>query len=86
MPRRKKDANPAQQDLLNVAVQLRTAPCVPALREAVKKWRDEGYQDATDTTRRLLNHWFKTDHRLLNGQPFAYHYSRRTLFLKASIF
>jgi type III restriction enzyme len=77
MPRRKKDANPAQQDLLNVAVQLRTAPCVPALREAVKKWRDDGYKGATDTTRLLLNYWFKSDHRSLNGQPFAYHYFQR---------
>ncbi|MCI0691853.1 DEAD/DEAH box helicase family protein [candidate division KSB1 bacterium] len=77
MPRRKKDLNPAQKDLLDVAVQLRTAPCVPALREAVKKWRDGGYKGATETTRLLLNHWFKTDRRLLNGQPFAYHYSQR---------
>lgn len=77
MPRRKKDSNPAQQDLLDVAVQLHTAPCVPALREAVKQWRSTDYKGATETTRLLLNHWFKTDHRLPNGQPFAYHYFQR---------
>jgi type III restriction enzyme len=61
MPRRKKENDPAQKDLLDVAVQLRTAPCVPALREAVKKWRDDKYKGATETTRLLLNYWFKTD-------------------------
>lgn len=77
MPRRKKDSDLAQKDLLNVAVQLHTAPCVPALREAVKQWRDDGYKGATDTTRLLLNYWFKSDHRSPNGRPFAYHYFQR---------
>ncbi|MGH7453996.1 MAG: DEAD/DEAH box helicase, partial [bacterium] len=77
MPRRKKDSDQAQKDLLNVAVQLHTAPCVPALRDAVKQWRDNGYKGATDTTRLLLNYWFKSDHRQINGQPFAYHYFQR---------
>jgi len=77
MPRQKKETDSAQKDLLNVAVQLRTAPCVPALREAVKQWRDDGYKGATDTTRLLLNHWFRNDHRLTNGQPFAYHSFQR---------
>lgn len=73
MPRRKKDSDLAQKDLLNVAVQLRTAPCVPALRGAVKRWRENGYKGATDTTRLLPDYWFKSDNRLLNGQPFAWH-------------
>lgn len=77
MPRRKKDSNPSQKDLLDVAVQLRTAPCVPALREAVKQWRNEDYKGVTDTSRLLLNFWFRTDHRLINGQPFAYHSFQR---------
>ena len=50
---------------------------MPALREAVKAWRAGGYKGTTETTRLLLNHWFKTDHRLLNGRPFAYHSSQR---------
>ncbi len=77
MPRRRKQAAPGQQELLDVAARLRTAPCVPALREAVKAWRAGGYKGTTETTRLLLNHWFYTDHRLRNGQPFAYHYSQR---------
>jgi type III restriction enzyme len=77
MPRSKKKTNLKQKDLLDVAVQLRTAPCVPALREAVKRWRDGGYKGATETTRLLLNFWFRSDHRLINGQPFAYHSFQR---------
>ncbi|MGH7491331.1 MAG: DEAD/DEAH box helicase family protein [bacterium] len=77
MPRRKQDSDPSQRDLLNVAVQLHTAPCVPALREAVKQWRAENYKGATDTTQLLLNHWFQRDHRLINRHPFAYHSFQR---------
>jgi len=55
----------------------RTAPCVPAIREAVAEWRDSGYKGITDTTRLLLNYWFHTDHRLPNGKAFRYHDSQR---------
>lgn len=51
-----------------------TAPCVPAIREAVDRWRAGGYRGATDTTRRLLQWWFHTDHRLVDRRKFAYHY------------
>jgi len=55
----------------------RTAPCVPAIREAVAEWRENGYKGITDTTRLLLNYWFHTDHRLPNGKSFRYHDSQR---------
>lgn len=58
-------------------VRTTTAPCVPALRERVENWCLEGYRGATDTTRRLLNWWFRTDHRLPDGRRFAYHYSQQ---------
>ncbi|HXF50049.1 MAG TPA: DEAD/DEAH box helicase family protein [Verrucomicrobiae bacterium] len=78
MPRtRKKASDISQQDLIDVSSRLKTAPCVPALREALKAWRAGGYKGTTETTQILLNHWFKTDHRLPSGQPFAYHYSQR---------
>ncbi|MGI8586110.1 MAG: DEAD/DEAH box helicase family protein [Chloroflexia bacterium] len=51
-----------------------SAPCVPAVREAVKAWRVGGHKGATDTSRELLKHWFENDHILpWNGRPFAYH-------------
>jgi type III restriction enzyme len=61
----------------DIEVGLSTAPCVPAIREGVKAWREKKYRGATDTTRQLLNWWFETDHRLPNGRSFAWHYFQR---------
>src|SRR4051812_46415647 len=57
-------------------VRTKTAPCVPALRQAIGDWRG-GYRGVTDTTRLLLNYWFHTDHRLATGRAFSYHYAQR---------
>jgi type III restriction enzyme len=59
--------------MFEITEQLRTAPCVPAIREALKLWRSENYKGVTETTNELLNFWFKTDHRLANGQRFKFH-------------
>ncbi len=78
MPRKKTAvASPSQTELLDVTAKLRTAPCVPALREAVKAWKACGYKGVTDTTHILLNHWFFADHRLASGLPFKYHASQQ---------
>lgn len=71
MPR-KKTVIP-QPDILNLEERLKTAPCVPAIRAAVKDWQTRHYPGATATTRELLNHWFYTDHRLADGHSFRYH-------------
>ncbi|HET9402292.1 MAG TPA: DEAD/DEAH box helicase family protein [Candidatus Acidoferrales bacterium] len=77
MPRsRKSAAPPSQTELLDITAKLRTGPCVPALREAVKAWKAGGYKGITDTTRILLNYWFETDHRTRAGAPFKYHGSQ----------
>jgi len=60
-----------------VTARLRTGPCVPALREAVKAWRAGKYKGITDTTRILLNHWFQTDHKSRTGRLFKYHPSQQ---------
>jgi type III restriction enzyme len=73
----KKSVAPSQTELLDITAKLRTGPCVPALREAVKAWTAGGYKGVTDTTRILLNHWFHTDHRLRTGLPFKYHASQQ---------
>jgi hypothetical protein len=49
-----------------------TAPCVPAIREAVKEWCAKGYPGITPTSKTLLNFWFHTDHRLRGNVPFAF--------------
>lgn len=77
MPRPKSKSAPGQGELLDITANLRTGPCVPALREAVKAWRAGGYKGITETTRALLNFWFKTDHRLATGRPFKYHASQQ---------
>lgn len=64
-------------ELFDVKSRLRTAPCVPVLREAVKAWRAGGYKGTTETTIRLLGYWFHTDHRLPSGERFAYHAAQR---------
>jgi type III restriction enzyme len=70
-------ADPSQSELLDVTARLRTGPCVPALRQAVKAWVAGGYKGITPTTRVLLNYWFYTDHKLPTGAPFRYHPSQQ---------
>ena len=78
MPRKKtKTVSPSQTELLDITAKLRTGPCVPALREAVKAWKAGGYKGVTETTRILLNHWFHTDHRLPTGLPFQYNQAQQ---------
>lgn len=72
-----KKANKLQIGFDGMIGGLTTAPCVPAIREEVRSWRENGYKGTTATTRDLLNHWFLTDHRLHNGRRFAYHYFQR---------
>lgn len=75
--KRRSLAEDRTESLLDVTSKLRTAPCVPALREAVKAWRAGGYKGTTETTRRLLAYWFESDHRLANGTRFKYHEAQR---------
>ncbi len=72
---RTKKTHPAQIPLLELS--LKTAPCVPAIRQAVRDWVAGGYKDATPTTQTLLNYWFRADHRLPNGSKFEYYHFQR---------
>lgn len=36
-------------------------PLVNALREDVKRWRDSGWESASETTKKLLRHWWRED-------------------------
>ena len=56
---RKKKTHPAQMALLELAI--KTAPCVPAIRQEVRDWVADGYKGATPTTETLLNYWFHTE-------------------------
>ena len=74
MPRHAK-VSESQLSLLEPRV--KTAPCIPAIQAAVNDWRASNYKGVTDTTRLLLNYWFKTDHRLPNGRAFFYFDAQR---------
>src|SRR2546423_489336 len=74
MPRPKKQpASAVQHDLLDLSETLRTAPCVPAIRQEVKQWQANGRPGITPTTKRLLAWWFKNDHRTRQGTTFRYY-------------
>ncbi len=77
MRKKKRTDLPSQTELLDITAKLRTGPCVPALREAVKAWKAGGYKGVTETTRILLNHWFHSDHRLRTGLPFQYNQAQQ---------
>ncbi|MBI4517930.1 MAG: DEAD/DEAH box helicase family protein [Deltaproteobacteria bacterium] len=56
-------------------------PLVYKVRQGVQAWRDSGYAGASDTTRALLYHWFKSEHLLPSDdgtlQPFRYFFAQR---------
>lgn len=51
---------------------------ISKLRQAVGKWRDTGYPDASEVTLRLFNYWFEEDHEIEGfSVPFRYHFCQR---------
>ena len=56
----------------SLAVENPVATCAPTVASAVREWRRGGYRGATDTTKRLLEWWFETDHG-----PFAFYDAQR---------
>ncbi|MBK8025780.1 MAG: hypothetical protein IPK19_31415 [Chloroflexi bacterium] len=73
MPRQKRNAE-QPSFLENYG---KTAPAVPAIRNAVNEWREGGYKGATRTSRELLNYWFRTDHHLPNGLMVKHPYEAK---------
>lgn len=72
---------PADEALRESSFEKLLPPLVPELRKQVKKWRDENYNGATDTSRSLLNWWFNTGHLLPsaddNLSEFKYYFGQR---------
>lgn len=73
MPRPRKSSSKQQLSVLDVSAGLRTAPCVPAIRQEVEQWKLAGCPGVTATTKRLLAWWFKNDHRTPQGTTFRYY-------------
>jgi len=72
---------PGQQMIAELGYQMLLPPLVHKIRLGVKQWRDQGYEDASETTKALLRHWFETEHLLPRAdgatEPFRYYFSQR---------
>ncbi len=73
---------PADEDLREKgAIQKLLPPLVADLREKVKEWRDKNYDGASDTSKSLLNWWFKEEHILYDqhgvSSHFKYYFAQR---------
>lgn len=66
-------ANPSPAQMSYLEDYGATAPAVPAISREVNEWRDSKYEGATETSRRLLDFWFHSDHKLRTGEPFEYY-------------
>ena len=58
---RNESTSQTQQGRLFAEENWEELPYVNSLREDVKRWRDSGYRNATNTTRSLLRHWRRED-------------------------
>jgi len=72
---------PADEDLRDQGYEKLLPPFVSELRKLVKDWRDRNYEGATETSKSLLNWWFKEEHNILDKNgiavPFRYYFSQR---------
>ncbi|MBU1110584.1 DEAD/DEAH box helicase family protein [Patescibacteria group bacterium] len=72
---------PADEALREKTYEKLLPPLVVNLRREVKKWRDSGYDGATETSKALLRWWFQREH-LINkpdevSNKFQYYFAQR---------
>ena len=65
---------PADEDLREKGYDKLLPPLVADLRKQVKAWRDKHYEGASETSKALLNWWFKEEHILYDEQGVASHF------------
>lgn len=72
---------PADESLRETSMDKLMPPLVAALRQKVKEFRNGGYIGASDTSRSLLNWWFKTPHLIPQADgsmaEFQYFFAQR---------
>ncbi len=72
---------PADEALRETSMEKLMPPLVSQLRKKVKEFRDGGYVGAADTSKSLLNWWFKTPHMLEQTSgtmtQFQYYFAQR---------
>jgi len=72
---------PADEALRDTSMDRLMPPLVAQLRRKVKEFRDSGYVGSSDTSKNLLNWWFKTPHLIDRGDgtttEFRYYFPQR---------
>ncbi len=72
---------PAEEDLRKEGYEKLLPPFIPELREQVAKWRKNNYEGASETSKALLNWWFKEPHTIFGNDgtsiAFQYYYAQR---------
>lgn len=72
---------PADEALREQGSEKLLPPLVHALRKEVKAWREKSYEGASETSKALLNWWFKSEHILARGDGvlfnFQYYFGQR---------
>lgn len=72
---------PADEDLRKEGYEKLLPPFVPELREKVAEWRKNNYEGASETSKSLLNWWFKEPHTIYTKDgtsvSFQYYYAQR---------
>ncbi len=72
---------PGTDDLSEADAHKLIPPLVAEIRKGVDNWRASGYEDVSETSRALLNHWFNITH-LVDGpdgeqSEFRYYFAQR---------
>ncbi len=65
---------PADEDLRDKGYEKLLPPLVADLRKQVREWRDKQYAGASDTSKALLNWWFKEEHILYDAKGVAFNF------------
>ncbi|MFY9484715.1 MAG: DEAD/DEAH box helicase family protein [Patescibacteria group bacterium] len=72
---------PAEEDFREQGYEKLLPPLVAELRKKVKDWRDKHYEGVSDTSKALLNWWFKEDHILYDehgvSSNFKYYFAQQ---------
>lgn len=72
---------PADEALRERGYEKLLPPFVPELRKRVKDWRDKNYEGTNNTSKALLNWWFKEDHTIYSTDglqsSFEYYFAQR---------
>lgn len=72
---------PADESFHDASYEKLMPPMVHLLRKEVKKWRDNNYKDASQTSKALLQWWFQTEHLIPQNdgttKPFRYYFAQQ---------